>query len=275
MATASAQEIDLTASIRRGIEEAGRYLEANMISFSTYVSSQDLSSNHFNAVHYTGTQPNARRRFSLEQIVVDGRNANYWSAEDDRYEAKYDMYKLRDEREMWPLFKDTGLPVVTRPMPRPAAAQARDGGSWTASLADLMGGSLNIAVKVAVSFVDQTLYVSPTNAKNGQSALSDSQTVVLATGKGLTVDVTDLTFPDGTLPPEQMARGFIDPLVASGWNIWVGTTTGPMYLQNASPIPAATKTFTFSADPIFAGFKSGLGQYAEAYYTIPKLFFRG
>lgn len=305
VATATAQQIDLTLSIRRGLEEAGRYLEANMISFSTYVSSQDLSSNHFNAVHYTGTQPNARRRFSLEQIVISGRNINYWSelklwavnrvlmvfyftasnkAEDDRYEAKYEMYKKRDIEEMWPLFKKTGLPVVTRPMPRPMAAQARNAGSFSVTRTAMDFVSTQANLDVGISFVDQSLYINEASSKNGQSDVSDRVTLRVYGNEPdvVQVDITNLNPPDGTLPPDQMARGFIIPLTATGWNIWAGTVGGVLQLVNALPIPIATKTRVLNVTAgltlittDYAGPNPGTGQYAEAYYTIPDLFFRG
>lgn len=275
-------------AIRRGIEEAGRYLENALISFTTYISSNDLSANHLAAVFYTGSMPNQRRRFTLAQIVVSGQNLNYWSdikiwamnwvlkrfyisaankSESDRYTAKRDYYVKRERLEQWPALKQSGIPVVFRPMPAPDQAQSRNAGTWAASLVN-GSGIATVAYDVAVSYVDQQLYINENNTGNAEGQASQVKTLTLTSGKVIEVDITNLVTPNGAINIADIARGFVVPRNASGWNVWVGLTGSTLYLQNATPIPIATKTFTLAADPVLTGFSVGQGQWSDALISI-------
>lgn len=278
-------------AIRRGIEEAGRYLENALVSFTTYLSSNDLSANHLAAVFYTGSMPNQRRRFTLAQIVVSGQNANYWSeckiwamnwvlkrfyisaankSETDRYSTKRDFYIKRESVEMWPSFKQSGIPVVFRPMPAPDQAQARNAGTWLASLVNGTG-TVTVAYDVAVSYVDQSLYVDQNRPANAEGQPSQVQTLTMVNGKVIKADITNLNPPNGAINLADIARGFVVPRNATGWNLWAGVSGQTLHLQNATPIPIATKTFTLPGDPILTGFSMGQGQYADALVSIHNL----
>ncbi len=291
-ATAVAQDIDLPTTIQRGLEDAGRFLEGKLVSFATYVSSNDLSANHLAAVFYTGSQPNQRRRISLEQIVITGRNATVWSelkqwvvnrvlmqfylsasnrAEGDRYEEKLGTYRKRDRLEAWPALKASGVPIVYRPMPTPAAAWARQPGTWAAS-AVAGAGTATVAYDVAITFVDNSLYLNETQQHNAQSDPSARKSITLTTGHVIQADITSLlNLPNSQVAPEQLARGFVVQMTASGWNVWVGQTGQALFLQNATPIDIGTKTYVLAGDPVLSGYSAGLGQYAEAFLTIPEL----
>lgn len=296
VATADAEGIDFPTIIQRGLEDAGRYLETKLISFSTYISSNDLSASHLAAVFYTGSQPNQRRRVSLEQIVITGRNASWWSelqqwavnrvlmtfyqaasnrAEGDRYEAKLDQFRVRDVREQWPLLKKSGAPIVYRPMPAPDAVQARNPGSWSTNLVMAGGATLNgVSVDVAVSYVDSQYYLSQMNSGNRESNPSGRKTQAMTTGNALSVDITSLNPPNSSVLPDMLGRGFVVPGDATGWNLWVGQAGQTMFLQNPAPIPIAMKVFSLSSDPIFSGFAAGIGQFPDAFLTIPDLISR-
>jgi hypothetical protein len=283
--------------LHRAIEESGRKLESIMVNFTTYISSNDLSSNHLAAVFYTGTAPNQRRRASLEQVVIDGRNANFWSelkqwvvnramisfylaasnkAQDDRYSKKLEQYQKKEVYESWPMLQKMGFPIVYRPMPMPGAIQnLRRPENWATSSA-VQAGPTGGSFDVAVSWVDQSRYVSPSVDGNAESQPSfPPKNPTVASGNVLTVDITGLTPPNGAPPIGMLARGFIFPLNATGWNVYVGTHGGPMYLQNATPVPVATKTYQLAADPVLSGVQAGFGQYAEQYISVQYLIQRG
>lgn len=280
-----------SGAIRRGIEEAGRYLENMLVSFTTYISSNDISANHLAAVFYTGSMPNQRRRFTLAQVVVSGQNLEYWSdckiwamnwvlkrfyitaankSETDRYTNKRDYYTKRNAIEMWPSFKQSGIPVVFRPMPAPDQAQARNPGTWLASLV-VGSGVTTVAYDVAVSYVDQSVYINETLNGNGEGQASQVQTLTPTTGHVIQADITDLNPPNGALNLADISRGFVVPRNATGWNVWVGLTGQTLYLQNATPIPIATKIFTLPGDPVLSGFSVGQGQFADAFVSLHNL----
>ncbi len=267
-----------------------------MTSFATYVSSNDLSANHLAAVFYTGSQPNERRRISLEQIVVSGRNAATWSelkqwavnrvlvqfylaasnrAQDDRYEKKYDLFNLLENTKHWPDFKASGVPIVYQPMPVPAAAWARTPGMWSAGLTS-GAGTLTTAWDMVITYVDSSVYVSPRKTGNGESDLSDPKSVTLTSGNVVSVDITNLDPPDGSVGNDVLARGFVVTRAASHWNVYAAPRgTGLYVLQNPALIPIGTKTFAFPGDPLTSGAMAGIGQWAEQFMVIPTLVNRG
>jgi len=311
---ATAQTITLTGPtgvIRNGIMQAGRILEGALVSFATYIASNDLSSNHLGAVFYTGSQPNQRRRSTLEQICINGRAPGYQSdlmawvvnqciiefyvnasnrAQDDRFSNKLDSYRERDKNQMWPLLKKTGCPLVYTPMPVPAAAQALNPGFWEASLVDGAGTLDSVDVDVAISYVDQRKYISQRARQQGESDLAARQTLTMVTDKVISIDISQLNPPNAAVQAELIARGFPVPGVASGWNIWAGPAGGSkMYLQNATPLPitltpvgigylpvlGGTTSFTFSADPVFSGYVALPGQYPDQFLSMQDMLQRG
>ena len=295
--------------IRIGIVDAGRKLENNLISFTTYISSNDLSANHLAAVFYTGTQPNQRRRITPDQIVVSGRNINYdsdikqWAlnrvlirfylaasnrSEDDRYTRRLAQFIKQDKTEYWPMLKQSGMPFVYRPMPAPGAIQQPNSGTWSISQT-AVGGCVAVGSQVVgITYTDSTKYfgaagnlpgANPPN-QNGEGDAGTLQTIILTTGNAISFNITKLNTPGGLISVSDIARGFVVPLNADGWNIYVGagdgTATVPMYLQNTSgPIPITTKTFTLPGDPLTSGFTMGVGQYVESFMATQDLLQRG
>jgi len=295
--------------IRIGIIDAGRKLENALISFTTYISSNDLSANHLAAVFYTGTQPNQRRRITPDQVVVSGRNVNYdsdikqWAlnrvlirfylaasnrSEDDRYTKRLDQFTKRDKLEYWPMLKGSGIPFVYRPMPAPGAIQLPNAGSWSVSQSVQAGCVATGSFVVGITYTDSTRYfgaagnlpgANPAN-QNGEGDAGVLKTITLTGGNAINFDITKLNPPIGTISVSDIARGFVVPLNADGWNIYVGagdgTATVPMYLQNTGgPIPIGTKTYALPADPLTSGFTMGVGQYVDSFMATQDLLQRG
>lgn len=296
--TAEALHITLdgeNGTIRRGLEQAGSDVENMFTSFASYVAGSEISSQHLSAFHYTGNTINNRRRHTLEQIVVSGRNENVWSdvkrwavnqvlmtfylsatsrSEKDRYETKLEIYQKRDLLKLWPSLKQSGFPLVYRPMACPGAVMQRDPGTWAATAAVLSGGAADV-LDVAITYVDESLYASPTQTGNAESNPSARKTVTLTADQGLVVNITGLTPPNGAIDPTSIGRAFVVPRNATGWNIYVGQTGETLYLQNASPIPIATKTYTFADDPTTTGARAQTGQWAELFVTVQDTVNRG
>lgn len=300
---ATSLDINLTGPkgmLRVGIIDAGRKLENNLISFTTYISSNDLSANHLAAVFYTGTQPNQRRRITLDQIVISGRNRGYdseikqWAinrvlmrfyqaasnkSEDDRYTNKLTQFRKLDQLEYWPQITQSGMPFVYRPMPAPGATQQRNPGAWSTSQSALGGAIAAGGFVVGVTYVDSTKFISVANPANGESDAGILQTITLVSGNVISVDITKLNPPVGSISVSDIARGFVVPLNADSWNVYVGAGDGsedvPMYLQNASPIPIGTRTYTLAGDPLTTGAVLGIGQYPESYMATQELIQRG
>ena len=309
--TASAENITLTGSngmIRRGIEEAGRYLEAALVSFATYISSNDISANHLNAVFYTGSQPNQRRRATLDQIVVTGRNAGYWSdlktwavnrvliafyraasnkSQKDRYTNKFEQFSKRDIYDTWPLLKKSGIPIVYRPIPVPGAVQARDPGTWSVGMT-AGAGTVSGKYDVAITYVDQTKYIDKSRVKNAESDRSEIKSVTLSSSNVITADISALHPPYGAVAPDLLGLGYCVPGRATGWNLYVGLNGGTLYLQNPEPYPititgpqdaiptlGGTTSATLAGDPVLSGYTPGIGQYPETHLAIHDLINRG
>lgn len=277
-----------SGTIQRATEEAGMYLENILVSFTTYISSNDLSSNHMAAVFYTGSAPNQRRRVTLDQVVVTGRNATYWSeckiwavnwvlkrfyisargrAQDDRYATKAAAYLLRERAELWPALKQSGIPIVLRPMPAPDAAQLPNPGSFQAS-ATAGAGTVTANYDVAVTYVDQSRYINQTARGNAEGNPTRLQNVALSTGNVLRVDITNLNPPNGSINPADIARGFVVPLNATGYNIWAGLHGQTLYLQNTNPVPIGTKVTTLTTDPLLSGPTVGTGQFYDQMLSV-------
>jgi hypothetical protein len=47
---------------------------------------------------------------------------------------------------------------------------------------------------------------------------------------------------------------------ASHWNVYVGAQSGPLYLQNAMPMPVSTVQYTLTGAPLLSGYQMGAGQ---------------
>lgn len=287
---ASSENIVLEGSnsvCRRGIEEAGSFLERKLVNFGSLASSGDLSLSHLAAVHNTGGHSTQRRKFSLEQVVISGRNAEYWSeiktwatinvlcatyrtamnrASNDRYEHKYDRFGRMLREQSWPTVKKLGIPVLNQPLPSPEATQGFNPGSF--SVTDVSGSGTAGEWFVAVTYVDLTKYVSSSNPVNGESHPSLEKTVTTASNEVIRVDITNLNPPTGVLQNEARARGFSISRKATHWNVYAGPTPSSMTLQNSSPLSLDVKTYTLTGNPSTTGKITGLGQYPESYLTI-------
>jgi hypothetical protein len=93
--------------------------------------------------------------------------------------------------------------------------------------------------------------------------------VVLEAGNVAVVSIASLVAPTGAQPLGSIPFAIVEYMRATGWNVYAGVAGGPLYLQNSSPLPIATKTFTFPSDPLTNTSVVGPGQYAERNLSLP------
>ncbi len=182
----------------------------------------------------------------------------------DRYEQKYDRYKSEAQRAFGNL-RANGLPVIFRPLECPGALHAVNAGPWGAgNVTGVSSGTAAAAAwDVAITWADQAYYVSPAakgNAESGPSAVVTHSPLV---NQVLRVSIAGLNPPAGSPDPVGIADGQVVPLNATGWNVYAGPSGGALTLQNAVPVPVATKTYTLAGAPTSSGDVLGGGQFAD------------
>lgn len=289
---ASSNEITLTGDdgiIRGTIEESSIELQKLITVFGGYMSSGDLSSNHLAAVLNIGGGNSIRQKALLQQVVVSGDSPNSWNhvkqwavfwclqliyrnafnrTVKDRYEGKMRYYASELRRRVTPSLHGLGIPVVIRPLSAPGAKFERNAGVWDSDNVSQVSGSgtASGALSVAVTYMDMSapnLYVSPTSRGNAESNPSERIAITLIAGNVISVDITSLVPPTGQQHPSQLLIRAISPLAATHWNVYVGTPTGLLYLQNSTPIPIVTKMHTLTGDWVSNTAISGEGQYPD------------
>lgn len=289
---ATAEGITLTGNngaLFGAVEEAASELQKLVISFGGYLGSGDVTPNHLAAVLNVGLGNAIRQKATLSQVCVSGdvpgssnwikQWACFWALNcfyrdafnrtvKDRYEGKMRYYKSELQRRITPTIYALGLPVVLRPLARPAATFERDSGTWDSTNVTAVAGAGTITGSrdVVITYVDMsdsTLYISPTVRNNSESEPADRITLTITTGNVVSVDISSLDPPTGVQHPSQILVCVVSPLRATHWNVYVGAVDGTLYLQNTDPIPIATKTYTLAANPATSGPTAGIGQYAS------------
>lgn len=182
----------------------------------------------------------------------------------DRYDTKFVRYTAA-AATAWGTLRANGLPIVFRPLECPGALHAVNAGTWgAASVSGVSGGSGGAAAyDVAITYVDQTQYISPAVKGNGESGPGALITFSLAASHFLSISIAGLNPPDGAPDQVGIADGQVVPLNASGWNIYAAVTGGVLTLQNATPIAIAAQTYAFAGAPTTAGAALGSGQFPD------------
>ena len=80
-----------------------------------------------------------------------------------------------------------------------------------------------------------------------------------------------LSAPEGTVP---MAEAGEAPAIASGWNVYAGTSIDATRLQNSTPIPIGS-SWTMPPTGLAAGRIAGQGQSPSSYRRIEQVVRRG
>lgn len=263
---------------RQAWAECRAKLESSLASFSTFVGTAGMQA-HLAAVYNTGGWwggNGTRPRLRLNQIVVGDTfysnslsplqrwvtysalmllfqtMANRLDSKDksgDRYEKKRAFYE-KERARWWSMIVSQGLPYVFSFLDRPGSTHGYNAGIWDNTALTLTSGETvwtePVPAKIAITYVDQRKYVSPSYRQNAESEPSEILTVNVPPNEPLTVSIASLNPPNTYNPPDLGVSQPVAPMLnASGWHIYAGTGNGPMYLQTTTgPIPITQPSAT-------------------------------
>lgn len=288
---ADAQGITLQTTIDEACREIGQWVLGQIQSFGPGATDPVMQwhVSQSNPMFSTGDN---RPRFSLSQIVTTDaevagfrtdlaqlclyealrqfyRNASRM-ADTDRYEEKRNEYAREIKQVYRPRFLRAGLPIVSRPLPRPAAQWEPAAGRFTSEDVSSVGTETIDARAVDIALT----YVDAGQTANRESAPSARVTVAVAADTVPVVSIARLHPPTGGTKAAQLPRVLVSQLAATHWNVYAGEVGGTLYLQNAEPIAIATETYELPAI-LETATPAGVGQYAERYVSLPEVMFRG
>jgi hypothetical protein len=300
--TSDATKLNVTLSgpnsiIRRSIEEAGTEITSSFQNFSGYLVGLGISANHVAAVLNTLTTAINRPRARLNQVCATDPDAThlhmkrwleyraltgfyrslYHRKVEDRFEKKMQNYRA-EAKTAWNILTSNGLPIVLQPLACPGALRELASGVWGTSNVSAGGsGSTEAgnAYDVAITWVNSQGYITWANNGNGESGPSAIVTLAAAAGQVLTLTLTGLNPPDGTIPQNLgTADGIYTPQPATGWNVYVGITGQTLWLQNALPIPVATTSYSLPNAPTLTGNPMGQGQHPDYNFAFQDVLWR-
>ncbi len=287
-------------------DEMGRKIIADSQSVQGYLTPWAVPYNQAAAV-LNATLPSVNRpRISLSQVVVSSSYPGYSSAlkqctihyalwllfrnamrrvasgkDADRYQAKMEEYDADIKKRYYPRFYNEGVPVVYKPLACPGATHEPNAGTFDSTRLSLTAGTNANATTtyyVAVTWTDSAQgYVSSANKGTGESGPSTAVPIAVTTNNVIKVDITPLNPPNGSGPASiATGLGLFIKGNATGWNVYVGSSaTGPLYLQNATPVAIATITYTLAGAPTTTGAAMDTGQGVQAMYTMQPSIARG
>lgn len=268
----------------------GQHFLSKIQNFSGYLVGVGGASNHVAAVLNILSTAINRPRALLQQIPVIEpdptrtafiRWARFYCLHDfyrsifgrkleDRYEKKMNFYGAETKR-YWELLKMAGFPVIIAPLSAPGATLDYGSGTWNASnLSQTVGSASGGSFDVVITWCCLPAYQSPTAQNNAESAGSQIASATIASGHLLTISLAGLNPPTGLMNPAiGTARGVYAPMNATHWNVYVRPSgTGNLTLQNATPIPVGTTTYTLAADPTTTGAVLNAGQNAQYDFAL-------
>ncbi len=292
--TAPNESIDVPTAIRLGMESVIHTIAMRYQGFSGYLMSPGSSAGHNAAVMNTYSTAVSRPRVRPNQVVGLGpdparremhtwikyaslyafyRSAYHRKLTEDRYEKKMEFYG-GEQNQARDRLDATGLPVVLSPIPCPGAVRELNVGTWGAANVSA-GGSGSTepgsrSLDVAITWVGAQ-YVSPAIPANQESAGSPTIAQAMLTGQVLSVNIASLNPPNGLVGMIGTADGVFGQIPAIGWNVYVGLFDQIMWLQNASPIPVATKSYTLSNAPVLSGNPLGYGQFPDYNFASARM----
>lgn len=301
-AVATTEEINTSDLIALTESEFAQYLVNKMQSYSGYVGPYSLPYGSSIAVTGMLGQASNRGRNTLSQVVVSDSEysvlwsplktllvyecvANFYRAassrrDKDRYEEKRDDYRKEIQNKYRPRFVKHGVGIVYRPFYCPGSLLEVGAGTWSAatSLSTVSMGPTDGStpkLDIVVSWIDSSLYLSAANKQNGESGPSPIATVSVLSGDQAVVSIANLVAPNGSARASALGNLLVNPLNATGWNVYAGPHGGTLTRQNASPIPYATKTYTLAITPSTTGEVVGTGQNADYTVPLPDIAMRG
>lgn len=293
---ASAEELvlrDREGSIHQGIAEASVELNTILQVYNGEFALGGVSGGHLAAVRNVGvTGFYQTPRLHLSQIVVSSDRPDMPSALrrwaqysvlayiyrqasltklDDRHQQKLDVALDMISRRWKPYLYAEGVPAIVSPLAAPGALWERGTGTWDHScITTAAGGAASeMEVDIAISFTGED-YVDQDDQGNAESAISEPVRVVIPASEQVTIDITTLT-PLDTQPKQTAYTLQYTPLTTTGWNVWIGAANRDLYLQQASPIAIATKTYGPVTPTLSGTAMQHEGQYPDAKYIVQRV----
>jgi hypothetical protein len=185
----------------------------------------------------------------------------------DNYDAKIDRFNTEVSR-LWMGLKTVGIPIVVTPLPCPGAVHEVGVGIWDVNNVLKVAGAASGGPFEIVATWTGASYTSATIKGNQESYSSARIAVVPIASEVIRVDITSLVPITSSLQNLGVADGAYNLVTPTGWNVYAGTPGGRMFLQNSTPIPIATKTYTFAADPVLSGTVLDDGQTPDSNFVI-------
>ena len=297
---ASAENINLddptVGLIHRSVQESANTLMQYQQIFGGFLTNQNVSGNHYNAVMNVGLPSVNRSRILISQVVTSALVPNNWSAlktwcaykaltrffrdaanrtMKDRYELKAERYAKQVRNDYFETLRATGLPIVRQPIPCPGALYETNTGTWgpgNVTTAAGAGTDTTDSFDIAITWVDQSSYLSPSVKNNCESAPSGRVSVQLpGTGNDFIVSIAGLVPPVTAQPSSTMPISVVAYGNATGWNVYAGLRGQTLYLQNSTPIPVSTMSYRIVGNPVISGTPADTGQFPELYFTFQNI----
>lgn len=275
--------------ITNAINEAGTFILSRMQNFTGYLVGFGQNANHAAAVLNIGNTSVSRPRLALSQVVVIDPNPaktymllwlQMWAMrqiyraaalrasgkETDRMETKRDNY-VKEVDRIWKSCERLGIPVVLTPLACPGATRQYGAGTWPNTNSVTAGGTGSTdpgnPYSVAITWCALPGYQGPNTSNNSESALSATASVETLSSQIITVSTLGANAPGSYNAQIGTSDAFYTSMIATHWNVYVGTPAGPMYLQNATPIPLSTRSYTLPNQPVNNTAMAGSGQFSD------------
>lgn len=290
--------------LRESHLDAGEDLLSHLQNFSGYLVGVGVNSNALAAVLNILSTAINRPRLLLNQLTVlepsptrhafsrwvkyralfDFYRALYYRrTSEERFGLKMEMYE-KETRKRWNTLKGRGIPVVLNPLSRPGATFDYGAGVWDASNVTVVShsGPAGGSFKVAITYCSLPPYVNLANQAGAESCNSDPIPLDVSADTVISISLAGLNPPNGIMQVAiGTAEGVYPPLPATHWNVYIGikdgdgSTVNPMFLQNPTPIPIATTTYTLTANPVVTGSNIGNpGQPAQYDFSYQAMLWR-
>lgn len=216
------------------------------------------------------------QRWVLYRALVLFFRAATSRALNDRHALKMAQY-MADAANQWKALWRRGLPVVWQPLPCPGALHEWNAGDWGVSNVDSVpgGSAAEMTVLVAVTWVDSSSYQSDSARGNAESGPSQLVAYGLLTNERLMVSIDGLRPPDGSPATRQPGEMAYSTRQATGWNVYAGLAEGPLYLQNAAPLPLSQLDYTLAGAPLLSGPTMERGQHPDVHVRWQNVLQRG
>jgi hypothetical protein len=279
--------------IRQAVEDCCQEIVARYQGYSGYlVSGPGGYANHLAAITNNYSTSISRPRMRLNQVVVLEPDpakglvrrwliyralsfffrALYHRKIEDRYESKMNFYEA-EAKKSWQRIEWAGIPIVLTPLCAPGAIREYQAGTWGQSNVSATGsGSSDPGNQydVVITWTGQS-YLNYRKPNNSESAPSIIASIQVPAGEYLEVSLSGLNPPNGIMPDVGVADGAYSPMAAMGWNIYAGISGTALCLQNATPIPIATTTYTLSAVPGVNSMTARVGQSPDFSYAFNRV----